>query len=142
MIDDILKVKLLNEHAALPERKSTRAAGYDLFACESCTIQPFQRALVSTGIAIEIPSCTYGRIAPRSGLSVKGIDVGAGVIDEDYRGEIKILLINNSSAAFTVAKGERVAQLILECIATPRVEQVNELSDTDRRDRGFGSSGV
>ena len=98
-----MKVKRLVNHAKLPIRGSTGAAGYDLHAAERCTIPASARGVVKTGIAIEIPKGLYARIAPRSGLSVKKwIDVGAGVVDRDYRGEIGVVLINHSSKDFEV----------------------------------------
>jgi dUTP pyrophosphatase len=89
-----------------------------------------------------VPRGTYGRIAPRSGLAVKGIDVGAGVVDRDYVGLVKVLLINNSAAAFAVNTGDRIAQLVLEQIATPPAIVVSKLDHTTRSDGGFGSTGT
>ena len=119
-----MKVKRLVNHAKLPIRGSKGAAGYDLHAAEKCVIQANTRGVVKTGIAIEIPKGLYARIAPRSGLSVKkSIDVGAGVVDRDYRGEIGVVLINHSSKDFEVNVGDRIAQMILEQIKTPEVEE-------------------
>lgn len=137
-----LLVKLLREGAVAPERKTAGAAGYDLCSCEPATVPASGWSLVDTGIAVTVPEGTYGRIAPRSGLGVKGIAVGAGVVDRDYRGSLKVLLFNHSAAPFEVRPGDRVAQLVCERIATPPVEVVELLSDTDRGDRGFGSTGV
>lgn len=101
------------------------------------------RALLKTDIAIAVPAGTYGRVAPRSGLALKaGIDTGAGVIDEDYRGNVGVILFNHSDADFAVAAGDRIAQLILEAIVTPGVDVVEELDDTARGAGGFGSTGV
>ncbi len=101
------------------------------------------RVLLKTDIAIAVPSGTYGRVAPRSGLALKnGIDTGAGVIDEDYRGNVGVILFNHTDTDFAVAAGDRVAQLILEAIQTPAVEVVDELEDTARGAGGFGSTGV
>ena len=97
---------------------------------------------MSTGIKIKLPVGTYGRIAPRSGLATKGIDVAAGVIDWDYTGEIRVLLVNNSDIAFEVNIGDRIAQLIIERIATVKFETVKSLTDTERGEKGFGSTGV
>ena len=98
---------------------------------------------MSTHIAIQVPLGTYGRIAPRSGLSVKHcIDIGAGVIDKDYRGPIKILLINHSDIEFLVQQGDRIAQLILEQIKTPDTKTVQSLQATERGSKGFGSTGT
>lgn len=101
-----------------------------------------RRALVSTGISIAVPAGTYGRVAPRSGLASKhSIDVGAGVIDADYRGEVRILLFNFGDADFHVKAGDRVAQLVLERICTPEVQVVERLEESVRGDGGFGSTG-
>ena len=130
-------------HAKLPFRGSTRAAGYDLHAAEKCTIPANSRGVVKIGIAIEIPEGLYARIAPRSGLSVKkSIDVGAGVVDRDYRGEIGVVLINHSSKDFEVNVGDRIAQMILEQIKTPEVEEQANLDQTERGEKGFGSIGT
>ena len=145
----MLKVKLLRPEAKAPERKSAAAAGYDLYACEEAHIPAYSHlcpgntwALVDTGVAVAVPEGTYGRIAPRSGLALRGIDVGAGVIDADYRGSVKVLLFNHSSETpLMIRPGDRIAQLVLERIATPDVEVVDTLDDTDRGDDGFGSTG-
>lgn len=137
------KVKLLNQHAQAPKRGSALAAGYDLSSAEDCVIPARGKLAVHTGLAIHVPHGTYGRVAPRSGLAAKHfIDVGAGVIDEDYRGEVLVLLFNHNDTDFKVAKGDRIAQLVLECIVTPDVEVVEDLDDTSRGAGGFGSTGV
>ena len=138
-----MKVKRLVNHAKLLVRGSTGAAGYDLHAAEKCTILANSRGVVKTGIAIEIPEGLYARIAPRSGLSVKkSIDVGAGVVDRDYRGEVGVVLINHSSKDFEVYVGDRIAQMIVEQIKTPEVEEQANLDQTERGDKGFGSTGT
>jgi len=99
--------------------------------------------LVSTGIALGIPEGNYGRIAPRSGLSYKnGIDIGAGVIDSDYTGEIKVLLINISNEPFEVEVGDRIAQIIIGKYLVTEIEEVEKLDESERGDAGFGSTGV
>lgn len=142
--DDQLVVALLSEHAQPPRRASADAAGYDLYASEPARIPSGGWALVDTGCAVKLPAGTYGRVAPRSGLSVKGVAVGAGVIDRDYRGAIKVLLFNhaNEGGDLLVARGDRVAQLILEVIRTPDVCVVASLDETDRGAGGFGSTGT
>lgn len=98
---------------------------------------------MSTGVCATIPLGCYGRIAPRSGLTVKyGIHVGAGVIDPDYTGELKVCLFNFGSVPFEIKQGERIAQLILEKCSTPLIQEVNELQKTMRANRGFGSTGT
>lgn len=139
------KVTLLSDDARAPNRMSAGAAGYDLYSNADVLVPAHGRALVSTGIAIQIPPHTYARIAPRSSLALRGVDVGAGVVDADYRGEVKVLLINHSDAAFEVAKHARVAQLILEVIETPPVHLLLEEAPLDLTERGlggFGSTGV
>ena len=131
-----IKVKRLVNHAKLPIRGSSGAAGYDLHAAEKCTIPANSRGVVKTGIAIEIPEGLYTRIAPRSGLSVKkSIDVGAGVVDRDYRGEVGVVLINHSSKDFEVNVGDRIAQMILEQIKNPEVEEQANLDQTERGEK-------
>ena len=138
-----LKVKRMVNHAKLPIRGSVGAAGYDLHAVEKTVIPAQSRSVVKTGIAIEIPEGLYARIAPRSGLSVKKpIDVGAGVVDSDYRGEIGVVLINHSNKDFEVNVGDRIAQMILEQIKTPEVVKQADLDQTDRGEKGFGSTGM
>ena len=136
----------MNDDARMPERKTPQSAGYDIVSNEDTRIPARGRQLVGTGRILAIPEGYYGRIASRSGLSLKhGIEVGAGVIDSDYRGEIKILLYNHSDVEFIVSRGDRVSQLILEKISTPdvfRVERENELVYTTRGVDGFGSTGI
>ncbi len=96
-----------------------------------------------TDIQIELPTGCYGRVAPRSGLAAKNfIDVGAGVIDEDYRGNVGVVMFNHADQEFEVKKGDRIAQLICEQIFYPEIEQVEELSTTERGAGGFGSTGT
>jgi len=138
-----LKIKKLSKHAHLPVLGSPYAAGLDLCSAEHKIIPAGERALVKTDLAIACPIGTYGRVAPRSGLALKhGIDVGAGVIDADYRGPVGILLFNLGKADYEVKPGDRIAQLILEQIITPVIEEVDELDDTVRGEGGFGSTGV
>lgn len=138
-----LKVKKLAFEAHLPTRGSGGAVGYDLYAHCDCVIPPTKRALIATGIAVVVPAGVYGRVAPRSGLAVKhGIQVGAGVIDPDYTGEIKVLLFNHGDDDFVVQKGDRIAQLVLERCETPLIEEVGIVEDTQRGSGGFGSTGV
>ena len=138
-----MKIKRLTSDAIIPTRGSALSAGLDLYANSQYAVLPKQRQLISTGIAVALPPFTYGRIAPRSGLAVKhGIDVLAGVVDEDYRGELMVALINHDDIPFIVERGSRIAQLIIEQIVRPVIEVVEDLDDTDRNDAGFGSTGV
>lgn len=138
-----LRVKRLRENAHLPTRGSSGAVGYDLYSDEDVVVPRGARTLVGTGVALVLPVGTYGRVAPRSGLAVKhGINVGAGVVDPDYTGEVKVLLFNHGSDAFEVKRGDRIAQLILERCETPDVEEVGAIEDTERGAGGFGSTGT
>eukprot|EP00793_Prasinoderma_coloniale_P002794 PRCOL_00002276-RA len=144
-VEQAMRVHRLRPEAKLPVRGSKGAAGYDLAAAEPTTIAAGGRGIVKTGLAIAIPEGTYARIAPRSGLAVKkGINTGAGVVDYDYRGEVGVVLFNHGTEDFEVAAGDRVAQLILERIATPEVVEVAEggLDETERGAGGYGSTGV
>lgn len=137
-----LRFVRLSEHATAPTRGSARAAGYDLYSAYDYTIPPMEKAIVKTDIQIAVPSGCYGRVAPRSGLAVKHfIDVGAGVIDEDYRGNVGVVLFNFGKEKFEVKKGDRIAQLICERIFYPDLEEVKTLDDTERGSGGFGSTG-
>jgi deoxyuridine 5'-triphosphate nucleotidohydrolase len=139
----VLRVQKLSAHAVPPARASAGAAGYDLCAAYDGVVPARGRALLKTDIALAVPAGTYGRVAPRSGLALKaGIDTGAGVIDEDYRGNVGVILFNHSDVDFTFAVGDRVAQLVLERIAVADVEEVATLDDTARGAGGFGSTGV
>ncbi|KLU87681.1 deoxyuridine 5'-triphosphate nucleotidohydrolase [Magnaporthiopsis poae ATCC 64411] len=137
-----LLIKKLSDKARLPTRGSAFAAGYDLYAARETVVPARGKVLVDTDISIAVPAGTYGRIAPRSGLAAKHfIDTGAGVIDADYRGQVKVLLFNHADADFKVEEGERVAQLVIERIYTPEVVEVQELEESVRGAGGFGSTG-
>eukprot|EP00435_Cladocopium_sp_Y103_P062154 s1305_g23.t1 len=137
-----LKVKLLNESAVLPTRGTTGSAGLDLSSSENYKIGPGEYLLVKTGLAVELPYGTYGRLASRSSMAKMGIEVSAGVIDRDFRGEIKVLVHNQSGRDFWVRKGDRIAQMIVERMMEVEVHQVSALSETSRGRMGFGSTGV
>ncbi|KAJ8252436.1 hypothetical protein COCON_G00217480 [Conger conger] len=139
----ILKFAKLSENATAPTRGSSRAAGYDLYSAYDYSVAPLDKAIVKTDIQIAVPSGYYGRVAPRSGLAAKHfIDVGAGVVDEDYRGNVGVVLFNFSKETFEVKKGDRVAQLICERICYPELEQHDTLDETARGAGGFGSTGT
>lgn len=138
-----LGIKKLCPDSIIPTRGSNGAVGYDLYSNEDCIIESDNRWLVPTGISVVLPKGVYGRVAPRSGLSVKhGIQVGAGVIDPDYTGEVKVVLFNHGNIEFGIKKGDRIAQLILEKCETPPIVEIDTIEDTDRGSNGFGSSGV
>ncbi|RCV41550.1 hypothetical protein SETIT_9G145300v2 [Setaria italica] len=142
-IAPLLKVKKLSDKAVLPSRGSALAAGYDLSSAAEMVVPARGKALVPTDLSIAIPEGTYARVAPRSGLALKhSIDVGAGVIDADYRGPVGVILFNHSDVDFAVKPGDRIAQMIIEVIATPEVAEVEDLDATVRGEGGFGSTGV
>ena len=137
-------VKKLSDDAILPIKVSSGSAGYDLSSPKDCVVPAHGKLLIPTNLAISIPSNTYARIAPRSGLANKYfIDVGAGVIDSDYSGNVGVILFNHSDEQFQIKAGDRIAQLILEVIIPDAIiEEVSELCETGRGGNGFGSSGV
>lgn len=139
----VLRFAKLSEHAFAPTKGSVKAAGFDLKSAYDCIVPARGKALVKTDIQIELPNGCYGRIAPRSGLAAKNfIDVGAGVIDEDYRGNLGVVLFNHADVDFQVTKGDRIAQLICERIFYPELEEAESLNDTERGSGGFGSTGT
>lgn len=139
----VLKFAKLSEHAFAPTKGSAKAAGYDLRSAYDYTVPGRGKQLVMTDIQVQVPEGCYGRVAPRSGLAVKNfIDVGAGVVDEDYRGNVGVVLFNHSEAEFEVKKGDRIAQFICEKIAYPDLEELPSLNDTERGAGGFGSTGT
>ena len=139
----ILKFAKMTDNAYTPTKGSKLAAGFDLYSAYEYTIPAKGKVLAKTDIQIAVPSGCYGRIAPRSGLTQKHfIDVGAGVIDEDYRGNVGIILFNFSTEEFKVNKGDRIAQLLMERIYLPELEELPTLDDTVRGSNGFGSTGV
>ena len=139
----MIKVKVLNSNAIMPTRANPTDAGLDLYANNRCKINVLERSLVTTGIAIEIPSGYVARIAPRSGLAFKyGVDVLAGVIDSSYRGEIKIILINHGDDNFYVEPGDKIAQLLIQPVELWNPVEVDKLTETSRGANGFGSTGI
>lgn len=136
------KIKKLSSDGQIPTKAHRSDAGYDLYSSEPVVLVPMERKLVKTGIAIALPVSLYGRVAPRSGLAVKkGLDVLAGVVDSSYRGEVGVVLINFSNERIFLDKGSKIAQLILEAHHDAQWEEVDSLPESDREDRGFGSSG-
>ena len=140
----VLKIKKLNSKAKIPVYQTKEAAGFDLHSIEDIVINPGERRLIRTGLAFEIEFGYEVQIRPRSGLAFKhGITVlnTPGTIDSDYRGEIKVLLINLGENPFEIKKGERIAQAIVAPVIQAKIIEVNELSDTERGSGGFGSTG-
>ena len=140
----MLRIQKLAPGAIIPRRANDTDAGYDISSIVSVVIPPHSTGIVSTGLALAVPKGTYGRIAPRSGLAANhSISVGAGVVDQGYRGEVKVVLFNHDKEKpFVVNPGDRIAQLILECIQIPEILVCDTLEETERGVGGFGSSGV
>lgn len=142
-----INVKKMHKNAQLPFRATQGSAGADLFACidADVVVLPQERVLIPTGIAIELDSPEVGAfIFPRSSLSTKfGISLAncVGVIDSDYRGEIKVPVINHSNELYTIHNGERIAQMVILPVVLPTFTEADELSETERADGGFGSTG-
>ena len=142
-----LRIKKLRENAVIPTKATSGSAGFDLYAAidESVKIPAGGNAVISTGIAIALPSDGYvALIFPRSGLSVKhgiGMLNSVGVIDSDYRGELSVGLINHFKTPYTIEPGERIAQLLIMPVIPPLLLEVDELDDTVRGEKGFGSTG-
>ena len=146
MIMNAVRVKILKEGAKLPTYGSAQAAGADLYACleKAVTVAPAETVFVPTGIALEVPLGCAGLIYARSGMACKrGLAPAnkVGVVDSDYRGEIIVALHNHGNTPQTVEHGERVAQFVITPVLTPAYEMVKELSDTERNQGGFGSTG-
>jgi len=141
-----LLVQRLDPAARLPVRAHDDDAGYDLHALQAATLGPGERAAFRTGIAIELPAGHAGLVLPRSGLAARhGIALvnAPGLIDAGYRGELKVLLLNTDrEAAFDVAAGDRIAQLVVVAVAAPAVVETGALAATVRGEGGFGSSGT
>jgi len=137
-----LLVKRITEHAFCPIRMTDGAAGYDLRSAYPYVVPTGGKCLCLTDLQLGIPSGHYGRLAPRSGLAKSMIDVGAGVIDSDYRGNVGVLLYNFGTNDFNIKKGDRIAQLILEKISTPVIKEVEFIETTSRGEGGFGSTGI
>ena len=140
-----LEIQIIDPNATLPVRAHSGDAGFDLSSCEHVVIQPGEWAPVRTGIAMKLPAGTVGLVHPRSGLAAwLGVTVlnAPGTIDESYRGEVQVILINHGRNAFGVAPGDRVAQLVIQKYEVPTVEIVAALSESDRGDAGFGSTGI
>jgi dUTP pyrophosphatase len=141
-----LSVRRLDPRATLPTRAYPDDAGLDLYALEAAVLEPGERAGIRTGIALEIPPGQAGLVLPRSGLAMRhGISVvnAPGLIDAGYRGEVQVLLLNTDRrSSFSLAAGERIAQLVLVRVQTPAVREVSELAVSERGAGGFGSSGA
>ena len=142
MID--IAVRRLRADAVLPSQAYEGDAGLDLSACEGARLDPGERAVVSTGIAVEIPEGYAGFVQPRSGLAARhglGVVNSPGLIDSGYRGEIRVVLLNTDAREpFTIEPGMRIAQLVIAPVAAVRLVEVDALATSERGPRGFGSS--
>lgn len=133
----------LSENAFKPEKGSAFAAGYDLRSGYNYVVPARGKCLIKTDLSFIFPENTYGRVAPRSGLALNSfIDIGAGVIDRDYRGNVGVLLFNHSEKDFLVNRGDKIAQLICEVIVHPELIEITKLDETERGSKGFGSTGI
>ena len=139
-----INIKKLTDTAKTPKKQTDGSAGYDIYCDQAVMMKPESTWLIATGISIAIPHGYVGIIKSRSGLAISGLEVGAGVIDSDYRGEIKVLLRNLSySSMYTADQGTRIAQLLIVPIANNAVlKEVDDLNDTARGFGGFGSTDV
>lgn len=141
-----LKVKTLKNNVNLPEYATEGSAGMDLTAgiSESVTLQPLERKLIATGLIIELPHGYEAQIRPRSGMSIKhGITLinCIGTIDEDYRGEVCVPIVNISNEPYTINRGDRIAQMVISPVTKATIEAVELVSSTQRAQGGFGSTG-
>ena len=138
-----LKIKLLSEDAKVPNYATAGAAGMDLYAAEDAVVPAGGQALVDTGVAVAIMPGKCGQIWPRSGLDSKlKVTRGAGLIDDDYRGPLKVLLVNRSDIDFPVMVGDRIAQMAIIPVFQETIELVDELPPTRRGEGGFGHTGM
>ena len=142
----LIRIKKVSPDAILPKYMSTHAAGMDMFAClkESIFLKPMERSIIPTGVAISLPVGYEAQIRPRSGLAIKhGITLlnSPGTIDADYRGEIKIILINLGENIFKINHGERIAQMVISRVVQAELKEVKTLDITKRGSGGFGSTG-
>lgn len=138
-----IHIKLLSEKAVIPTKATVFSAGYDLYAAEDAAVPKLCRKLIKTNVSMAIPINHYGRIAPRSGLAFKsGIDVLAGVIDADYRGDIGVILYNTDpNTDFNVKQGDKIAQIVIEKCYDINWVKSESLIETKRGGQGYGHSG-
>lgn len=146
-MDDRVAVQLLSPRARLPRRETAHAAGYDLAACLEAplVLAPGKRCLIPTGIALAIPPGMEAQVRPRSGLAIRsGVTAlnSPGTIDADYRGEVKVILVNHGEEEFLIEDGMRIAQLVFALVAAPELVPATALGETPRGAGGFGHTGV
>jgi dUTP pyrophosphatase len=142
----IVKIKKINQNAFLPEYKTLYSSGADLYACidNKLTVKNMEIMLIPTGISIELPPGFEAQVRPRSGLAARGIILpnSPGTIDSDYRGEIKVIVMNLSGTDFTINRHDRIAQLIIQKVEKAEFTESSALSETARGEGGFGSTGI
>jgi dUTP pyrophosphatase len=135
-------IKLLSDQATCPTKAHESDAGYDLYSAVNTFVPMLGKMIVKTDVAVAIPYGSYGKVSSRSGLSAKNsIEVGAGTVDSNYRGEVKVVLYNHSNVDFQIVKGDRIAQLVLIKLDMSKPRLVDELPTSDRGEGGFGSTG-
>ncbi len=138
-----IQIKKLNSKAKLPEYAHLGDAGMDLFSVESVTIKPGKKVVCQTGIAMKIPDGYVGLIWDKSGIASKGgVKTMGGVIDSGYRGEVRVVLQNLSKEDYNIKEGDKIAQMLIQKVESPQIEEVEELDDTERGEGGFGSTGM
>lgn len=139
----IVPIKKLNEEAKLPEYAHAGDAGMDVFGLEEVTLQPGERAVVPTGIAMAVPEGHVALVWDKSGRALKqGITTMAGVIDSGYRGDVGVMILNTSNETVVIGKHEKVAQILIQPVVSPQLQEVDDLDDTSRGEGGFGSTGI
>jgi len=142
----LIKLKSINPDALMPEYKTIHSSGADIYACldEDIILHPMEIKLIPTGFAMEIPEGFEAQIRPRSGLASKGISIpnAPGTIDADYRGEVKVILVNLGKEPFTIRNHDRIAQMVITKVEKAEFKFEDNISKTDRGDGGFGSTGV
>jgi len=142
---NMIKIMKIDPDAILPSKAHPTDAGYDLYAVQTLTIQPGESALVGTGIAMALPTATEAQVRPRSGIALKHqvtVLNAPGTIDADYRGEVKVILINHGRAPFQIEKGMKIAQMVIAPVLATQLSEASSLDDTQRGEGGFGSSGM
>ena len=145
MSEPIVRVKKLDETARLIEKALPGDAGYDVFSNERAVLKPGERKLIGTGLKMAIPRGYEAQVRPKSGLAINyGLAVlnTPGTIDPNYRGELKVILINLGEKEIEIEKGQKIAQIIFNRVESPKIIEVNELDETERNENGFGSTGL
>lgn len=137
-----IKFKKMSDNAIIPARGTEYSAGLDLYSTETCVIYPRDRKLIKTGIAMELPAGHYGMVVGRSGNTIKrGMVVATGIIDSDYTGEIGVMVFNETSQHMLITAGDRIGQIIVMQYPIVELCEVEELTKTERGEKGFGSTG-